>query len=418
MKNSIFLMLFGMLISTNQIFAQNFKVLEGANSVTITPSKVSANHVVFNGNVVIGDSVLASKNQGLRNTGLGNGVLMKIDSISYTDNNGFVITKILGNDNVAVGYHSLLNNLLARNNTAIGSYALQSHQGGWGLNHHIFYSGGHNNTAIGYNALASDKNGSNNVAIGVSALRSNDGAIDYLSYGGGLYGYANVAVGTGSLSNNVGGSKNVAVGENALSSLEATPVFGSSIGGDGNTAIGASSGLAIITHSKNTFLGSGADATGDYTNSTAIGANAQVTSSNKVRIGDTQVSVIEGQVAWSYPSDRRLKENIVYTTRLGLDFINHLQTVSYNYIADKNKTRYDGFIAQDIEQTMKNMDVPFSGLKKSDDGMYSLAYSDFVMPLVNAVKEQQQQINDLKKQIEALKNLVLQVQKSRSHRIL
>jgi hypothetical protein len=32
------------------------------------------------------------------------------------------------------------------------------------------------------------------------------------------------------------------------------------------------------------------------------------------------------------------------------------------------------------------------------------------MPLVNAVKEQQQQINDLKKQIEALKNLVLQVQ--------
>lgn len=30
--------------------------------------------------------------------------------------------------------------------------------------------------------------------------------------------------------------------------------------------------------------------------------------------------------------------------------------------------------------------------------MYSLAYSDFVMPLVNAVKEQQEQINDLKKQ--------------------
>ena len=50
---------------------------------------------------------------------------------------------------------------------------------------------------------------------------------------------------------------------------------------------------------------------------------------------------------------------------------------------------------------MKQLGLPFSGLNKSTDGMYSLAYSDFVMPLVNAVKEQQIQINELKKQLQA-----------------
>jgi hypothetical protein len=96
-----------------------------------------------------------------------------------------------------------------------------------------------------------------------------------------------------------------------------------------------------------------------------------------------------------------------------LDFIKKLQTVSYNYIADNSKTRYDGFIAQDIERVMNDLGVPFSALKKSDDGTFSLAYSDFVMPLVNAVKEQQQQIADLKKQIDELKILFVQFQRDK-----
>jgi hypothetical protein len=96
-----------------------------------------------------------------------------------------------------------------------------------------------------------------------------------------------------------------------------------------------------------------------------------------------------------------LKENITINNRLGLEFITNLQPVSYNYISDKSKVRHDGFIAQEVEQTMKQLGLPFSGLNKSNDGMYSLAYSDFVMPLVNAVKEQQIQINELKKQLQA-----------------
>lgn len=125
-----------------------------------------------------------------------------------------------------------------------------------------------------------------------------------------------------------------------------------------------------------------------------------------MRIGNESVTSIEGRVAYSFTSDRRLKENIVYTSRLGLNFINRLQTVSYSYISDKTHVRHDGFIAQDVEQVMTDLGLPFSGLKKSDDGTYSLAYSDFVMPLVNAVKEQQTKIEKLEKQVETLMKIV------------
>jgi hypothetical protein len=148
-----------------------------------------------------------------------------------------------------------------------------------------------------------------------------------------------------------------------------------------------------------TAVGWSASIVSQSTYATAIGANAIVNSSNKIRLGNSSVTVIEGQVAWSNPSDRRLKENIIYTNRLGLDFIKKLQTVSYNYISDNTKTRYDGFIAQDIEKIMNDLGVPFSALKKSDDGTLSLAYSDFVIPIVNGMIDQNKIIERLENQL-------------------
>ena len=94
---------------------------------------------------------------------------------------------------------------------------------------------------------------------------------------------------------------------------------------------------------------------------------------------------------------------------MGLDFINKLQPVTYNYISDNTKVKHDGFIAQDIEAVLNALNLPFSGLKKSSDGMYSLAYSDFVMPLVNAVKEQQNIIADLVKKNETYESQILKL---------
>ena len=58
---------------------------------------------------------------------------------------------------------------------------------------------------------------------------------------------------------------------------------------------------------------------------------------------------------------------------------------------------------------IQELNIPFSGLKKSVDGTYSLAYSDFVMPLVNAVKDQQVQIEELKKQNQLLISKLLEI---------
>ena len=48
---------------------------------------------------------------------------------------------------------------------------------------------------------------------------------------------------------------------------------------------------------------------GNLTNATAIGANAVVDASNKIRLGDDNVSVIEAQVGLTVVSDKTKKEN-------------------------------------------------------------------------------------------------------------
>ena len=54
----------------------------------------------------------------------------------------------------------------------------------------------------------------------------------------------------------------------------------------------------------------------------------------------------------------------------------------------------------------------FSGVKKpqNDKDHYGIAYSQFVVPLVKAMQEQQKMIDDLKKQLEDLKRQISQTQ--------
>jgi len=326
------------------------------------------------------------------------------DYVNLTDNqiiqgnktftNDLVINGIsvgIGNDTTSIIFGNKISNInQGKYNISIGKFSLNSNKEG------------KRNISIGYESLKLNDSGSDNISIGYKALQNNK-----FSYAGtlsswvcnwnigiGSYalfsntrGFDNIAIGYKSLYSNIVGYDNIAIGEDALKNSK----------GDLNIGIGYSSGTKIIEGSYNTIIGTLANVTAsDSYNAIAIGFSAQVNASNKVRIGNSSINMIEGQVAWSNPSDRRLKENIQYTKRLGLEFIKKLQTVSYNYIADQNKVRYDGFIAQDILQIIQDLNIPFSGIKKSDDGTYSLAYSDFIMPVVNAIQEQQLQIQELK----------------------
>src|SRR6185312_7062031 len=66
-------------------------------------------------------------------------------------------------------------------------------------------------------------------------------------------------------------------------------------------------------------------------NATAIGFGAIVNVSNKVRIGNTNVTTIEGQVAYTFPSDGRFKTEVREADVKGLDFIKRLRPVAYNF---------------------------------------------------------------------------------------
>ena len=70
-------------------------------------------------------------------------------------------------------------------------------------------------------------------------------------------------------------------------------------------------------------------------NSGAIGYFARVDSSNKIRIGNTNVSYYESPAAPSVVSDGRFKYNISETDVKGLSFIEALRPVVYNFDTKK-----------------------------------------------------------------------------------
>jgi trimeric autotransporter adhesin len=259
------------------------------------------------------------------------------------------------------------------------------------------------NTAVGNSALAGNTTGINNAAVGNGALSAN------------TTGYNNVAVGYYALNKSQTGQDNVAVGPWALYNTS-SGIYNTSIGyaansrnttGYENVAIGIGTLYSNSTGEDITAIGSRADVSSDgLINATAIGANSIVNASNKVVIGDGNVTTIGGYANWSNYSDKRLKENIVYKNDLGLSFINKLKTVSYNYKADSSKRRRDGLIAQDVDQALKDLNQQFSGLviDNDKDKTMNLSYGDFVVPLINAVQELSKQNNQMKEEIARLKS--------------
>ncbi len=216
------------------------------------------------------------------------------------------------------------------------------------------------------------------------------------------------------------GNLNTAIGHASLNT---------NTSGQGNSGLGKSSLLTNTTGSNNTGLGRLADVgTFALSNATAVGFNATVSASDKVRLGSATVTVVEGQVPYTNPSDARFKFNVQENVP-GLDFIQKLKPVTYNFDTQKfsehvNKNRNKsevatedftqstaivrtGFLAQDVEKICKDLGYNFDGLHIPDAANptdnYGLAYSQFIMPIVKAVQEQQLLIENQKNEIDLLK---------------
>lgn len=394
MQKQIFHLLFIHLLffETNaQIFIQS----ANNGSIIITPNGLrgnSENNIVSN--VAFGTQTLNNNTTGHSNTGNGNFTLF---------------ANTIGNENTAIGYKALYSNTTGGNNVANGVYTLNFNTTGSSNianGAYALYSNttGNSNTAIGSSALFNNTTGYYNVAIGATALQFNttgslNTAIGTIALNRNTSGIINTAIGISTLYYNTIGSNNTSNGYQSL-------YFNTT--GNYNTAIGRSSGSTNTIGSNNTFLGANADASvNNLENATAIGYAAIVNSSNKVVIGNPSATMIGGYGTWTNYSDLRLKENIIYTNRLGLEFIMKLQTVSYNYLDDNNKRRRDGLIAQDVQKIMYELNVPFSGLIEDQDQQktLNLSYSELVIPLINAIQELKRENDFLKKTIQKVDKL-------------
>jgi hypothetical protein len=269
---------------------------------------------------------------------------------------------------------------------------------------------GNNNSFFGFQAGLSTTTGTNNSFFGVLAGTANTTGIEN-SYFGRSAGDSNS---TGALNSFFGRSAGAG---NTSGSL--------------NTFIGHNSGTSNTTGDRNTIIGAGANVSSsnlDY--ATAIGAEATVSASNRIVLGrannqdDVHIPgslVVEGSIETGLfngggsnfvcfigalpdiglatcGSSLRYKTDIQSWTR-GLDLLKLLKPVSYRWKRDSGSDL--GFIAEEIAEV-----EPLLATTNAKGEIEGVKYDRLSVVFVNAFREQQKQIEEQAKSIDALRRYI------------
>ena len=193
-----------------------------------------------------------------------------------------------------------------------------------------------------------------------------------------------------------------------------------------NTVVGTFALSNNTSGNYNSAFGINANVSaGTLINATALGANAAVNANNKVRIGNTSVTVVESNAGSWTTSDGRFKTNVKEEVK-GLEFIKLLHPVVYNFDAKKfdqflrkempdsirklgmegmetamakaTAIRQTGFIAQEVLEAAQKSGYDFNGVHTPESATdnYSISYEKMVVPLVKAVQELAAEVEKLK----------------------
>ena len=164
-----------------------------------------------------------------------------------------------------------------------------------------------------------------------------------------------------------------------------------------------------------TAIGSYTDATGAY--STAMGSYTKATGNYSTAMGGGVIATGAGELynsgnvkglSFVSTSDRRVKQNITpFSGALSKVMLLSPKTYFYNtaefprFEAEKDKPQI-GFIAQEVEAIFPEM-VTTDG---DEVGLKGVRYGQLTTVLVQAIKEQQEMIQELQKEVKDLKEAV------------
>lgn len=130
------------------------------------------------------------------------------------------------------------------------------------------------------------------------------------------------------------------------------------------------------------WIGAGCEGACSSDDYSLMYANGRILSTDYVRSG-----------AFYYNSDASMKENI--SPVAGLDIVSKLRGVSFNWKEDGEASV--GLIAQEVEEVLPELVTT-----DSETGLKSVQYGNLVAPLIEAVKEQQKEIDELNAKIDML----------------
>lgn len=404
-------------------------------------------------NTATGANALLSNTIGSLNTAVGSGVLYlnKSGASNTAVGNASMLQNTSGFSNTALGSHALYLDTAGVENAAIGSYALASNFGSrntaLGANALNLTGTGSRNTGIGYSAMVGTGALANATAIGSNAQVDCSNCIVLGSINGvnGATSDVNVGIGvtipqqrlsikngmnidqtdqnTGAFDNNVlrfGNASGEAIGSSRSGSNN---MYGLDfytgtakhmvITHDGNVGIGINNPNVPLSFPA--FLGKKITlypgATGDV-GFAVWGNQLQIYSDNpnaSVRLGYDQAGTFTSNLdvfgngnatlrgTLTQNSDIRLKKNIL-PIESSLNNILKLNGYRYQWEDEKMDSSIQiGLIAQEVQKQFPEV------VKENAKGELSVNYSGMIPLLITAIKEQQQQIEELKKEIHALK---------------
>ncbi|MBD0254415.1 MAG: tail fiber domain-containing protein [Cytophagales bacterium] len=357
--------------------------------------------------------------------------------------------------NTFVGSHAGNKNTTGSRNSFMGDYAGYRTTVGY---ENSFFGGaagqentiGIQNTFVGYKSGFKNKTGSGNTFLGTGTGFWNTGGTRnvFIGYWAGLYnttGYYNIFLGVEAGKDNTTGYSNTFVGYRAgYKSTDGTSnaFLGyqsgySNASGKNNVFLGRSTGANNVDGNNNVSLGSfSGPASGNLSNATAIGYRAFVSTSDalvlgsvngvnsatantKVGIGTTAPAYLlhvngtagkPGTSTWTVASDKRLKQDIT-PFEDGLAVVQQIRPVWFAYNGKAGMPagkRYVGVIAQDIQQAAPYTVGQFTYQDTTGKTEQYLDYDANALTylLVNAVQEQQQQVEQKDARIAALETQV------------